>query len=84
LVLTTLKGNDVILSQITSQAKFDSYSVPLDQADFTSGGLSQSSRIRPNRLFTADEEIIVYRAGHVSEAKLNEALDRLILILRQP
>jgi mRNA interferase MazF len=39
--------------------------------------------IRPNRLFTADAGIIVYRAGHVSEAKLNEVLDRLISILRQ-
>jgi mRNA interferase MazF len=47
-----------------------------------SGGLSQSSRIRPNRLFTADEGIVVYRTGHVSDTKLNEVLDRLIAILR--
>lgn len=77
-------GDDVILCQITSQAKFDIYAVPLEQADFTSGGLNQSSRIRPNRLFTADERIVAYRAGRVSTAKAREVVDRLIAILTQP
>jgi mRNA interferase MazF len=84
LVLAALSGNDIILCQITSQARSDGYSVPLEGPDFASGGLNQSSRIRPNRLFTADESIIVYRAGHVSDGKLNQVLDRLIAILRQP
>ena len=53
--LPTLQGADVILSQITSQARSDIYSVTLDGADFTAGGLNQSSRIRPNRLFTPDD-----------------------------
>ena len=83
-VLAALKGDDIILCQITSPARSDGYSLPLEGADFTSGGLNQSSRIRPNRLFTADEGIIVYRAGHVSDGMLNQVLDRLIAILRQP
>lgn len=53
-------GDDVILCQITSQARTDAYSVALEQSDFASGVLNQSSRIRPNRLFTADEAIIAY------------------------
>lgn len=53
----------------------------LDTAGFVSGGLSQSSRIRPNRLFTADSGIVVYRAGQVSAAKLKEAHETLIRIL---
>ena len=83
MVLATLQGNDVILCQITSQARSDSYSIPLEAADFVSGGLNQSSRIRPNRLFTADEGIILYRAGHISAGKLNEVVNRLIAILGQ-
>ena len=71
------------LSQ-TNQARSDGYALQLEGADFSSGGLGQSSRIRPNRLFTADEGIVVYRAGHVSDGKLNQVLDRLIAILRQP
>jgi len=84
LVLAALQGNDVILCQITSQTRFDSCSVPLEQSDFSSGGLNQSSRVRPNRLFTADEAIVVCRAGHISEAKLDEVIGRLITILKQP
>jgi mRNA interferase MazF len=84
LVLAPLQGNDVILCQITSQARSDAYSVALGSPDFTAGGLNQNSRIRPNRLFTADESILLYRAGHVSAAKLDEVVDRLIGIFRQP
>jgi mRNA interferase MazF len=82
LVLAALRGDDIILCQITSQARSDGYSVPLESADFTSGGLNQSSTI-PNRLFTADEGIVIYRAGHISDGKLNQALERLVAILRQ-
>jgi mRNA interferase MazF len=82
-VIATLKGDDVILCQITSQARADEYSIRLDDVDFISGGLNQSSRIRPNRLFTADSGIIVYRAGHVSDAKAGETIDHLITILKQ-
>jgi mRNA interferase MazF len=63
------------------QTREDRYSVRLDTAGFVSGGLSQSSRIRPNRLFTADSGIVVYRAGQVSAAKLKEAHETLIRIL---
>ena len=61
----------------------DEYSVLLNDSDFVAGGLNLSSRIRPNRLFTADSGIIVYRAGHVSEAKLGETVDRLTTLLRE-
>ncbi|MFN0104687.1 MAG: type II toxin-antitoxin system PemK/MazF family toxin [Bryobacteraceae bacterium] len=53
LVLATLTGDDLILCQITSQAKSDQYSVPLDLTSFEFGGLRQLSWIRPNRIFTA-------------------------------
>lgn len=82
-MLATLQGNDLILCQITSQARSDAYSVALQRTDFTAGGLNQSSRIRPNRLFTAEEGIILYRAGHVAATKLGEVVNRLVDILNQ-
>ncbi len=82
-MLATLQGDDAILCQITSQARFDTYSLSLATADFESGGLNQSSWVRPNRLFTADEDIILYRAGHVADRKLSEVLDRLIAIFEE-
>ena len=84
LVVATPQGDDVILCQITSQARTDAYSILLEQSDFSSGGLNQTSRVRPNRLFTADEAIVVYRAGRISNDKLSDVIDRLIVILEQP
>lgn len=52
LVLASLKGDDLILCQITSQAREDDYSIRLEATDFEAGSLNRSSRIRPNRLFT--------------------------------
>lgn len=83
LVLAALRGNDVILCQITSQAVRDSDAVLLEQADFVHGGLRQTSNIRPNRLFTAEESIILYRAGTISGQKLTEVQQQLIVILTQ-
>jgi len=64
LVLTVLQGNDLILCQITSKSVKDNYAIPVDQNDFASGNLNQESNIRPNRLFTADSQIILYRRQH--------------------
>ena len=83
LVIAALAGDDLVLCQITSQARTDEYSIRLESVDFVAGGLNQSSRIRPNRLFTADSGIIVYRAGHISQVKLDEAVDKLVAILRE-
>jgi mRNA interferase MazF len=33
----------------------------LEDADFDTGGLRQPSNIRPNRIFTADSHIVLYR-----------------------
>ena len=82
-MLAALKGDDLILCQITSQLRGDGYSVPLVDSDFVAGGLQQASRIRPQRLFTAESSIIVYRAGQVAASKLKEARDKLTSILYQ-
>jgi len=82
-VLAALKGDDLILCQITSQLRGDGSSLPLVDSDFVTGGLQQASRIRPGRLFTAEASIIVYRAGQISASKLKEARDKLVNILYQ-
>jgi mRNA interferase MazF len=79
-VLATIHGADVILCQITSQSPPGDDSVVLNAVDFAEGGLNQISTIRPSRLFTADEGIIVYRAGHINALKLSEVLDRVLAI----
>lgn len=81
LVITALTGDDVLLCLITSKATTDSYTLPLTQKDFTSGSLHQDSNIRPNRIFTADSNIVLYRAGMLHPDKLREVVNKIIQII---
>jgi mRNA interferase MazF len=82
LVVASLEGDDVILCQLTSKDVRDSYAVSIDDADFTSGKLKQPGNIRPNRLFTADMHIILYRVGSLKEAKLAQVIETLVEIIK--
>ena len=77
LVVADLAGDDLILCQITGQARADGYSVPLLAADFERGRLALDSFIRPNRLFTVEQSVILYAAGKVKDAKLKETRTRI-------
>ena len=81
LVLAELDGDDRILCQITGQQFRDSYSVPINDSDFSEGYLRKISIIRPNRVFTADRKIIIYKAGHLKSDKIDAALQKIIEIL---
>ena len=69
------------MCQITSQPIRDQYAVELDEADFASGGLHRKSNVRPNRLFTADSGIILYRAGSLKPNKSEEVIAKVVEIL---
>jgi mRNA interferase MazF len=81
LVLAELDGEDRILCQITSQQFRDRYSVPINESDFEEGSLQKISNIRPNRIFTADCKIILYKAGSIKSDKIDEVLKKIIDIL---
>jgi mRNA interferase MazF len=69
LVLADLRGDDIILCQITSQnSPKDLFAIPLVSTDFISGSLPVASNIRPNRIFTADKNLIIKSAGQISDA----------------
>lgn len=82
LVVATLSGDDLILCQITSQQTNDRYAIPLDPADFAQGSLKQNSNARPNRLFTADSRIILYRAGTLARTKVDKVAEAIVDIIR--
>ncbi len=77
LVVVDLTGDDLILCQITSQAHRDSYSIALDAGDFETGQLKVRSYIRPNRLFTVEQSVILYPAARLTKAKLDETLAKV-------
>jgi len=81
MVIATLTGDDVLLCQITSKTVSDSYAIALSKADFASGKLSHDSNIRPNRLFTADSNIILYSAGKLKQSKIDEVIAKIIDIV---
>jgi mRNA interferase MazF len=82
LVVATLTGDDVILCQSTSKTILDDYAMPLANGDFQNGGLNQESNIRPNRIFTADSNIALYRIGAIKSPKLSQVSEKIIEILK--
>lgn len=83
LVLADIPGNDIMLCQITSQQTADPFAVQLSNGDFTSGSLNRSSFIRPTRIFTAEQSIILYKVGKIRAGKLREVREAIINILDQ-
>jgi mRNA interferase MazF len=82
LIIASLAGDDAILCQITSKTIQDIYAISIDDNDFDAGSLKQPGNIRPNRLFTADNHIVLYRAGHIKNNKLNQVIEKLVEIIK--
>jgi len=80
-VLADLPGDDIIVCQITSKSKSYPFALSLESSDFTTGSLPVESYIRPNKIFTADKNIILSVAGHLNETKINEAINLVINII---
>lgn len=81
MVLANLLGNDIILCQITSQFVKDTYAIALNDSDFTMGSLNKPSNIRPNRLFTADKNIIIRKRGTVKPDVFKKVTNKLFEII---
>ena len=77
LVVADLVGDDLVLCQITRKPRSDGYSMPLVLADFERGRLAVDSFIRSNRLFTVEQSVILYAAGKIKDAKLQEVRARI-------
>lgn len=69
LVVAISSHSDVILAQITSGSFGDAMAIELSSTDFSAGGLSHTSNIRPSKLFTADSHTIAYKAGSLNVQK---------------
>jgi mRNA interferase MazF len=83
LVLVDLQGSDMILCQITGQTVGDNMAIKIDTSDVTNGKLNVSSNVRPNRLFTADESIVLYSLGKLKSNKLNDVVTEVIAMFQK-
>ena len=82
LVVADLDGDDIILCQITGQSKMDKHTITLGQRDFVDGSLKAESAVRPNKLFTADKNVILYTACKITNDKFSEVIDGVIKLIK--
>lgn len=80
-IATASPHDDVILCMITSRNTTDINAVPFTRSDFAGGSLPRDGNIRPNRLFTADANIILRTAGRLSPNKLQAVIHQIIKIV---
>ena len=80
LVLANSTLEDVILCQITSKLN-GKRCIYLEALDFKSGKLNRSSYIRPNRIFTANNRIVLYKIGTIKTERLIQVRDSIVSLL---
>lgn len=76
-VIATLKGNNVILSQITTNQRNDEDLISLTRKDFAFGFLSSDSFIMASLIFTTDSSKISYKAGKIKSEKIKKVQNKL-------
>ena len=77
-VIANLKGQNIILAQITTNQRNDEDLISLRKKDFYSGSLSLDSFIMTSLIFTADSSRISYKAGKIKSEKVKEIQDKLV------
>jgi len=80
-VLARANKNDWILCQITSNSYGDAQATVIDRTDFETGMLRLKSYVRPSKLFTANEDLIISIEGTLKPEKLHEIREAIIAIL---
>ena len=79
-VIATLKGNNAVLAQITTNQRNDEDLVSLNKKDFASGSLSSDSFIMASLIFTTDVSRVDYKAGKLKTEKIKEIQNKLVEI----
>jgi mRNA interferase MazF len=81
-VLADVGLDDLVLSQMTSNAFSDPLAIEIDVGDFRVGGLRRKGFARPGKLFTAHSSLISSVVGVLEPDKLDEILDAIIDLLQ--
>lgn len=84
LVMADLAGDDIILCQITSQnSPRDIYAIPCDNSNLQNGLLVSDSNIRPNRIFTADKNLIIKTVAVVNDSTYDKVVSAIIDLIER-
>ena len=82
LVVAPAGGTDWILCQITSNPYGDPAAVALTGESFAEGGLPREGFVRPVKLFTASESIMVRPVGRLSVRALRIVVEAIVNVLQ--
>ncbi len=80
-VLAALADGDYIFCQITSRAW--PQAIPLRMSDLSEGTLPHDSYVRPEKLFTGNQTLVLSRVGHVKFA-IQQMIHGRLLALFEP
>jgi len=82
LILKIPKGEDIIVSQITSASYEKSVEIPLSNNDFKHGNLKRESFIRIDKIASIEKSLIKYKVGSLKQEKFNEIIDKICSFLK--
>jgi mRNA interferase MazF len=81
-VLAEASKSDWILCQITSNAYADPRAIKLTDDNFSSGSLRLVSYVRPAKLFTANDQLILAEVGQLTMTTLQQIVAAISELLR--
>lgn len=82
LIIKVLRGEDLIICQITATSKEKSVEIPLINKDFDKGGLKKDSFVRIDKITTIKNTRIKYKIGLLKLEKFREILEKLCDFLK--
>ena len=83
LIIANLKGQNLIICQITTKERPDEHIISLADQDFKFGGLKRSSFIMPSILLTLHYSNILYKKGRLNNNKMRQVEDKICEIIRK-
>jgi mRNA interferase MazF len=81
-VLAGSGRGDWILCQVTSKPYGDSRAIRLEASNFAAGSLRVSSFVRPGKLFTANQEVMVAEVGALQPEPLRQIIEAVVTLLQ--
>jgi mRNA interferase MazF len=82
LILAEAGRNDWVLCQITSNPYADSKAIEILHSHFSTGALRVASYARPNKLFTANDTLMVSHIGTLRTEAFNQIVRAAISLLQ--
>ena len=83
LILKVPKGEDIIVSQITSSSYEKSVEILIKKEDFRQGSLKRESNVRIDKIASIEKSLIKYKIGSLKQEKIKEILEKICSFLKE-